>query len=130
MWDEQHDRHVLHGLMRLVRPEFTQATWDAFRRLALDGVQVIWRRQWDFIGEAVEGLTTLAGDFAQPLGPLNQKVAKHADYSRRAIQKNLTNGRELTELATRAINIKAKIFFILQAYFPGAPGAGGGPPGP
>jgi len=38
LWDEQHDRHVLHCLMRLVRPEFTEATWQAFRRLALDGV--------------------------------------------------------------------------------------------
>jgi RNA polymerase sigma-70 factor (ECF subfamily) len=36
-WDEQHDRHVLHALMDLVRPEFTDATWQAFRRLALDG---------------------------------------------------------------------------------------------
>jgi phasin family protein len=79
----------------------TEAMMQA-SRLALDGVQAIWRRQWDFIGEAVEGLTTLAGDFAQPLDPLNQKVAKHADYSRRAIQKNLANARDLTELATRA----------------------------
>ncbi len=37
LWDEQHDRHVLGVLMRLVRPEFTDATWQAFRRLALDG---------------------------------------------------------------------------------------------
>ena len=36
-WDEQHDRHVLHALMDQVRPEFTDATWQAFRRLALDG---------------------------------------------------------------------------------------------
>jgi RNA polymerase sigma-70 factor (ECF subfamily) len=36
-WDEEHDRHVLHSLMRLVRPEFTDATWQAFQRLALDG---------------------------------------------------------------------------------------------
>lgn len=37
LWDEQHDRHVLHALMGLVRPEFTDTTWQAFRRLALDG---------------------------------------------------------------------------------------------
>jgi RNA polymerase sigma-70 factor, ECF subfamily len=36
-WDEQHDRHVLHALMNLVRLEFTEATWQAFRRQALDG---------------------------------------------------------------------------------------------
>jgi RNA polymerase sigma-70 factor (ECF subfamily) len=37
LWDEQHDRHVLHGLMELVRPEFTPSTWQAFRRLAMEG---------------------------------------------------------------------------------------------
>jgi RNA polymerase sigma-70 factor (ECF subfamily) len=37
LWDEEHDRHVLHSLMRQVQPEFTEATWQAFRRLALDG---------------------------------------------------------------------------------------------
>src|SRR5262249_22049957 len=37
LWDEQHDNHVLNALMEQVRPEFTDATWRAFRRLALDG---------------------------------------------------------------------------------------------
>ncbi len=37
LWDEQHDRHVLHALMEQVRPEFSDATWRAFRRQALDG---------------------------------------------------------------------------------------------
>jgi RNA polymerase sigma-70 factor, ECF subfamily len=39
LWDEQHDRHVLHALMELVRPEFTETTWQAFRRAAIDGAQ-------------------------------------------------------------------------------------------
>jgi RNA polymerase sigma-70 factor (ECF subfamily) len=37
VWDEQHDRHVLHALMEMVRPEFTSSSWQAFRRVALDG---------------------------------------------------------------------------------------------
>jgi RNA polymerase sigma-70 factor (ECF subfamily) len=37
VWDAQHDRHVLHSLMSLVRPEFTEPTWIAFRRIALEG---------------------------------------------------------------------------------------------
>lgn len=36
LWDAQHDRHILNGLMRLVRPDFTETTWQAFRRLAID----------------------------------------------------------------------------------------------
>ena len=38
LWDEQHDRHVLHALLELVRPEFSEATWTAFRRVAVDQV--------------------------------------------------------------------------------------------
>jgi RNA polymerase sigma-70 factor (ECF subfamily) len=38
IWNEQHDRHVLHGLMESVRGEFTEPTWRAFRRVALEGV--------------------------------------------------------------------------------------------
>jgi RNA polymerase sigma-70 factor (ECF subfamily) len=36
-WDEEYDRHVLGGLLRLVRGDFTATTWRAFRRVALDG---------------------------------------------------------------------------------------------
>jgi RNA polymerase sigma factor (sigma-70 family) len=37
LWDKQHDYHVLHSLLDLVEPEFPEPTWQAFRRLALDG---------------------------------------------------------------------------------------------
>jgi RNA polymerase sigma-70 factor, ECF subfamily len=37
LWDRDHDRHVLHGLLEMVRPEFAEAIWTAFRRLSLDG---------------------------------------------------------------------------------------------
>jgi phasin family protein len=86
-------------------------------RLALDGVQAVWGRQLDFIQEAVEGLTTLAGDFARPPGPLNEKFAKHAEYSKLALEKNLANARELTELATIATNDAMNI--INQRFFEG-----------
>jgi len=36
-WDAEHDRYVLRGLMGLVRPDFEPATWEAFRRTAIDG---------------------------------------------------------------------------------------------
>lgn len=36
-WDAEHDRHVLRGLMELVRPEFAPLTWEAFRLTALEG---------------------------------------------------------------------------------------------
>jgi RNA polymerase sigma-70 factor (ECF subfamily) len=36
-WDEEYDRHVLGGLLRLLEDEFTPPTWRAFCRVALDG---------------------------------------------------------------------------------------------
>jgi RNA polymerase sigma-70 factor (ECF subfamily) len=38
VWDEQHDRHVLHTLLEQVQLEFTEATWAAFHRTAVDRV--------------------------------------------------------------------------------------------
>lgn len=35
-WDEDHDRQVLDRLLRLVEPDFTPQTWEAFRRFAID----------------------------------------------------------------------------------------------
>jgi phasin family protein len=70
-------------------------------RLAFDGVQAVWLRQLGFIQEAVEGLTAHVGDLGPSSGPLNEKFAKHADYSKQAVEKNLANARELTEIATK-----------------------------
>jgi phasin family protein len=70
-------------------------------RLAFDGIRVVWLRQLGFIQEAVEGLKTHVGDLAPPSGPLNEKLAKHAEYSKQAFEKNLANACELTEIATK-----------------------------
>jgi RNA polymerase sigma-70 factor, ECF subfamily len=37
-WDRDHDRHVFQKLQTAVQPEFSRATWEAFRRFALDGL--------------------------------------------------------------------------------------------
>jgi phasin family protein len=78
-------------------------------RLALDGVQAVWRRQLDFIQEAVEGLTTHVGDLAPPSRPMNEKLAKHAEYSKRAFENNLANACELTEIATKVTTDAANV---------------------
>jgi RNA polymerase sigma-70 factor (ECF subfamily) len=37
-WDQEHDRHVTQRLLELIEPDFKPSTWQAFRRVALDGV--------------------------------------------------------------------------------------------
>lgn len=36
-WQQEHDAHLMWGLLDFVRDEFTPTTWDAFRRTALEG---------------------------------------------------------------------------------------------
>ena len=36
-WDLEHDRYVVTRLLEVIRPEFTDTTWQAFQRYALDG---------------------------------------------------------------------------------------------
>jgi RNA polymerase sigma-70 factor (ECF subfamily) len=37
LWDRDHDEHVAASLMRRVQGDFATATWEAFRRHALEG---------------------------------------------------------------------------------------------
>jgi RNA polymerase sigma-70 factor, ECF subfamily len=37
-WDLDHDRHIFQQLQAAVQPGFAPATWEAFRRFALDGL--------------------------------------------------------------------------------------------
>lgn len=36
-WDLEHDRHVTQRLLEIIRPQFEDRSWEAFRRVALDG---------------------------------------------------------------------------------------------
>jgi RNA polymerase sigma-70 factor (ECF subfamily) len=35
-WDTEHDRYVVQKLLKQIRPEFDDKTWDIFRRLVFD----------------------------------------------------------------------------------------------
>jgi RNA polymerase sigma-70 factor (ECF subfamily) len=37
LWDEEHDRHVVRRLLERIEGEVTLPTWQAFRRVALEG---------------------------------------------------------------------------------------------
>jgi RNA polymerase sigma factor (sigma-70 family) len=37
LWNAEHDRHLTWQLMEIVKPQFSETTYEAFRRLALEG---------------------------------------------------------------------------------------------
>jgi len=37
LWEREHDRHVARRLLELIEPHFEASTWQAFRRVVLDG---------------------------------------------------------------------------------------------
>src|SRR5579864_5298668 len=71
-------------------------------QLALDGMQHAWRRQLDFVREAIDELSTFVIDIGDADGPLDRRLARQADYSKQSFERVLFNARELTELTTRA----------------------------
>jgi RNA polymerase sigma factor (sigma-70 family) len=38
IWDREHDEHVARQAMKIIQPDFTPATWQAFRRQVIDGM--------------------------------------------------------------------------------------------
>jgi RNA polymerase sigma-70 factor (ECF subfamily) len=39
VWNEEHDRHVAHTLLKAIRPDFEPKTWQAFERTTLHGAK-------------------------------------------------------------------------------------------
>jgi RNA polymerase sigma factor (sigma-70 family) len=37
LWDQEHDRHVMGRLLEQIEPQVATSTWQAFRRVVLDG---------------------------------------------------------------------------------------------
>lgn len=39
LWDQQHDQHIVRRLFAMIEPQFASSTWQAFRRVVLDGAR-------------------------------------------------------------------------------------------
>ncbi len=71
-------------------------------QLAVEGVQALMRRQVEITRQAMEDFSAMFRDFVQPNSSPEDRIVKHAEYSKLAIEKSLSNAKELTELVTKA----------------------------
>ena len=72
-------------------------------QLAVEGVQAVARRQVEIARQAMEEFSAMIRDLAQPVSP-EDRLAKQAEFSKQALEKGLTNARELTEMVAKANN--------------------------
>jgi phasin family protein len=75
---------------------FTQAN-----QLAVEGFQAIARRQVEIAKQAFEEFQSALRELTQPGSP-EERVAKHAEYSKHALEKGVANAREIAEIVTKA----------------------------
>ena len=78
-------------------------------RMTLDGVQQAWQRRLDCMEQAIDGLTAHIGSFGNTNGLDGDRLAKQAEYSRKAFEKNLAIACELTELTAKTANAAMSI---------------------
>jgi phasin family protein len=101
------DAEALAATQRKNFEALTQAN-----QLAVQGAQTVLRRQLEIGREAVDEFSTIFRDLSQTNGSLEDRLAKQAAFSKQAIEKGLSNVRELTELVTKAnteaLNVIAK----------------------
>jgi phasin family protein len=71
-------------------------------QLAVEGVQALMRRQVEITRQAMEDFSAMFRDLVQPNGSPEDRFAKQAEYSKLAMEKSLSNAKELTELVTKA----------------------------
>ena len=71
-------------------------------QLAVEGVQALMRRQVEITRQAMEDFSAMFRDFVQPNGSPEDRFAKQAEYSKHALEKGLSNAKELTELVAKA----------------------------
>ena len=73
-------------------------------RATLDAAQRAWHIQLDFLEQAAERLTDLASMFGDSNGLFDQHLARQAELSKLACEKNLTKVHELSDLLVKAAN--------------------------
>jgi phasin family protein len=70
-------------------------------QLAVEGLQAVAKRQIEIARQAVEDVSALLRDLAQPTST-EERIAKNTEYAKQILEKTVNHGREITELAAKA----------------------------
>jgi len=70
-------------------------------QLAVEGMQAVAKRQIEIARQAVEDMSALLRDLAQPAST-EDRIVKNTEYAKQMLEKSLNHGREITMLATKA----------------------------
>ena len=70
-------------------------------QLTVEAVQAVARRQIEIARQGLEDMSALLRDLVQP-GSTEDRIAKNTEYAKQILEKSVSNGREITLLATKA----------------------------
>src|SRR6516164_5498169 len=70
-------------------------------QLAVEGIQAVARRQIEIARQALEDVSALIRDLAQPAST-EDRLAKNTEYAKQVLEKSLDHSREISQLATKA----------------------------
>ena len=77
-------------------------------QLAVEGVQAVTRRQIEMARQALDDMSALLREMAQPASN-EERLAKNTEYAKQMLEKSLTQGREIVQLATKAGSEAAEV---------------------
>lgn len=70
-------------------------------QLAVEGMQAVAKRQIEIARQAIEDVSALLRDLAQPVST-EDRITKNTEYAKQMLAKSVNHGREITMLATKA----------------------------
>jgi phasin family protein len=71
-------------------------------QLAMEGAQAVLRHQLEMSRRTMEEFSSMFSSFFQPNGSMEDRLAKQAEVSKTALEKGLSNAREVAELVSKA----------------------------
>ncbi len=91
------DLETLVAMQRKNIEALTQAN-----QLAIEGAQAVLRYQLEMARRTMEDFSSMFSTLLQPNGSMEDRLSKHADFSKTAIEKGISNARDISDLVAKA----------------------------